>query len=110
MQEEEVRLSKEVDELCGQARAVDEAEDEQFGPAQRGDELPEELQHRQSRLSKIRAAKARLEAEQAQADDAKAGIRMTNGDPLAVGGTSNGTMAFRTTRIRVTLPIPKAAS
>jgi len=33
--------------------------------------LPEERQHRQSRLSKIRAAKARLEAEQAQADDAK---------------------------------------
>ena len=71
LQEEEARLSKEVDELCGQARAVDEAEDEQFGPAQRGDELPEELQHRQSRLSKIRAAKAKLEAEQAQADDAK---------------------------------------
>ena len=71
MQEEEARLSKEVDELCGQARAVDKAEDEQFGSAQRGDELPEERQHRQSRLSKIRAAKARLEAEQAQADDAK---------------------------------------
>ena len=69
MQEEEARLSKEVDELCGQARAVDKAEDEQFGSAQRGDELPEERQHRQSRLSKIRAAKARLEAEQAQADD-----------------------------------------
>ena len=68
LQEEEARLSKEVDELCGQARAVDEAEDEQFGPAQRGDELPEELQHRQSRLSKIRAAKAKLEAEQAQVD------------------------------------------
>jgi len=48
MQEEEVRLSKEVDELCGQARAADEAEDEQFGFAQRGDELPEELHYRQS--------------------------------------------------------------
>ena len=50
MQEEEARLSKEVDELCGQARAVDEAEDEQFGSAQRGDELPEELHYRQSWL------------------------------------------------------------
>lgn len=71
LQEEGVRLSKEVDELYDQARAVDDAEGEQFGSAQRGDELPEELQHRQSRLSKIRAAKARLEAEQAQADNAK---------------------------------------
>ncbi len=71
MQEEEARLSKEVDELCGQAGQIDEAEDDQFGSDQRGDELPEELQHRQSRLDKIRAAKARLEAEQAKADERK---------------------------------------
>lgn len=71
MREEEARLSKEIDELCGQARRVDESEDQQFGPDQRGDELPEELQHRQSRLDRIRAAKARLEADQEKADKAK---------------------------------------
>ena len=58
MREEEARLSKEVDELCGQARRVDESEDQQFGPDQRGDELPEELQHRQGRLDKIRDRKS----------------------------------------------------
>lgn len=71
MREEEARLSKEVDELCHQARTTDEAEDDQFGASQRGDELPEELQHRQSRLDTIRAAKARLEAEQEKTDEAR---------------------------------------
>lgn len=71
MREEEARLSKEVDELCGQARRVDESEDQQFGPDQRGDELPEELQHRQGRLDKIRAAKEKLEADQKAQDEAK---------------------------------------
>lgn len=71
MREEKDRLSKEVDELCGQARRVDESEDQQFGPDQRGDELPEELQHRQARLGKIRAAKEKLEADQKSRDEAK---------------------------------------
>jgi hypothetical protein len=71
MQEEEKRLSKEVDELCRQARRTDEEEDQQFGPDQRGDELPEELQHRQARLDKIRAAKEKLEADQKERDKAR---------------------------------------
>lgn len=71
MREEEARLSEEIDEFCGQAKSTDEAEDACFGVDQRGDELPEELQHRQSRLDKIRAAKARLEAEQEKADQAR---------------------------------------
>lgn len=71
MQEEEKRLSKEVDELCRRARRTDEEEDQQFGPGQRGDELPEELQHRQARLDKIRAAKEKLEADQKERDKAR---------------------------------------
>lgn len=71
MQEEEARLSKEIDELCHQAGRADESEDQQFGPGHRGDELPEELQHRQGRLDKIRAAKERLEADQKARDDTK---------------------------------------
>src|SRR5262249_4362459 len=42
---------------------VDAAEDVQYGPGRRGDELPAELARRESRLAKIRAAKAALEAE-----------------------------------------------
>jgi hypothetical protein len=52
-----------VEELLRRAAAVDEAEDAQYGKGQRGDELPEELARRESRLKKIRAAKAELEQE-----------------------------------------------
>jgi transposase len=68
MQEEERRLEQEIADLCEQAQAIDTREDGLYGADRRGDELPEELQHRQPRLEKIRAAKARLEAAQRAAD------------------------------------------
>ena len=46
-----------------EAAAVDEAEDKQYGKGRRGDELPAELARRESRLVKIREAKAALEKE-----------------------------------------------
>ena len=63
MNETEQRLRKEVDELLRSAAAADEAEDAQYGKGKAGDELPEELARRESRLKKIRAAKAELEQE-----------------------------------------------
>lgn len=63
MQETEQRLQQEVEELLKSAAAADEAEDLQYGKGKRGDELPEELSRRESRLAKIRAAKAELEQE-----------------------------------------------
>jgi transposase len=63
MNETEERLRQEVDELLRSAAAADEAEDVQYGKGKRGDELPEELARRESRLKKIRAAKAELERE-----------------------------------------------
>ena len=51
----------EVKEMLRRAQEIDEAEDEEFGPEYRGDELPAELQRRESRLAKLREAKARLE-------------------------------------------------
>jgi len=71
MQEEERRLSDEIASMCRQAGDVDEAEDARFGADRRGDEVPDELAHRESRLEKIRAAKARLEAEQREKDTAR---------------------------------------
>ena len=50
-------------ELLAQAAARDAAEDAQYGKGRRGNELPEELPRRESRLRKIREAKAELEAE-----------------------------------------------
>jgi transposase len=59
----EERLQAEVDQLLAKAQAQDAAEDEKYGKGKRGDELPAELARRESRLAKIRAAKADLEAE-----------------------------------------------
>ena len=63
MQTEEVRLQQEIGELLAQAESEDQAEDAQHGTNRRGDELPDELQRRESRLKKIREAKAALEEE-----------------------------------------------
>jgi transposase len=62
IQEVEPQLVDEVRRLLGEAERTDEAEDQQFGRAVRGDELPRELRRREGRLEKIRAAKERLEA------------------------------------------------
>ena len=71
MQEEEQRLESEIEALVRQAEAVDEAEDARLGVEVRGDDLPAELRRREERLAAIRAAKARLEAKQRAADDAR---------------------------------------
>ncbi len=63
MNEAEQRLRQEVEELLRSAAAADEAEDAKYGKGKRGDELPEELARRESRLKKIREAKAELERE-----------------------------------------------
>ena len=63
MNETGQRLQQEVEQLLKDAAAADEAEDAQYGKGKRGDELPEELARRESRLAKIRAAKAELERE-----------------------------------------------
>ena len=62
MKEKEGQLSAEVAELLRRAGEVDDDEDRRYGRDKRGDELPEELAFRESRLRKIREAKAALEA------------------------------------------------
>jgi transposase len=71
MCEEERRLRAQIAALTTQAEATDAAEDAAHGPDVRGDELPAELQRREERLAKIAAAKARLEARQADEDRRK---------------------------------------
>ena len=62
MKEKEGQLAAEVAELLRRAGEVDDDEDRRYGKDRRGDELPEELTYRESRLRKIREAKAVLEA------------------------------------------------
>jgi transposase len=70
MKEEERNLRAEVRQLLNQAKAADEEEDARYGKDKSGNELPEELSGRESRLKRIREAKrvleqrAREEAEQ----------------------------------------------
>ena len=71
MQEEEQRLSGEIQALLEAAGAADASEDACFGVDVRGDELPAELRRREERLAAIREAKSRLEAAQRAADDAR---------------------------------------
>lgn len=63
MSEKEKILADEVFELLAQAEAIDQSEDVRFGKDSRGDELPQELRRRESRLAKIREAKQALEDE-----------------------------------------------
>jgi len=61
MGETQRHLRAEVKQLLAQADATDAAEDAEYGADQRGDELPAELQRRESRLKRIREAKRALE-------------------------------------------------
>jgi len=61
MRDKEKQLRDEVKHLLAQAEAADAAEDAAYGADRRGDELPAELQRRESRLTRIREAKRALE-------------------------------------------------
>jgi transposase len=84
MSEKQRQLRDEVNELLAQAEAADAAEDAEYGPDQRGDELPAELQRRESRLQRIREAKRALEA-RAKTEAAAAGkpVEAAKPDPKA---------------------------
>jgi transposase len=60
MKEKQQQLREEVQQLLAQAEAADEEEDRRYG-GKRGDELPEELRRRETRLAKIQLAKKVVE-------------------------------------------------
>jgi len=62
MKEKRKQLRDEVQALLAQAEAADAAEDAEYGADRRGDELPAELQRRESRLQRIREATRVLKA------------------------------------------------
>ena len=63
MKEKERELREEVRRLLAEADRQDEAEDRRYGQDRTGEELPEELRRRESRLERIRQAKRALEEE-----------------------------------------------
>jgi len=56
------QLRAEVEALLAQAEAADAADDAEYGADRRGDELPAELQRRETRLQRIREATRALKA------------------------------------------------
>jgi len=86
----EAQLEAEMAQLLATAERVDHEEDARYGKGRRGDELPDELARRDSRLRKIREAKAALEAEAAaararevEAQAARAGQQAATDDAAA---------------------------
>ena len=79
MLKEESRLTEEIKQLLAKAEAIDQQEDQKYGPDRRGDELPDELARRESRLKRIQEAKRALEAK-AQASAQAARKRVEQGD------------------------------
>jgi hypothetical protein len=101
--EKEKVLAAEVSDLLARAEQTDTVEDERFGKTKRGDELPDELARRQSRLATLRKAKAALEAEAAQAAAEHAA------ELARRKGADDKTVAERAEAARTTaVPKPKA--
>ena len=80
MQEKRTQLRDEVHALLAQAEAADAAEDAEYGADRRGDELPAELQRRESRLARIREATRALKA-RAKDDAAAKGESVESAKP-----------------------------
>ena len=70
MMSDEARLRQEIKALLKEADRTDRREDRRYGAEKSGDELPEELARRESRLAKIQEAKRALE-QQARSDREK---------------------------------------
>jgi transposase len=70
MKEVEPVLAKTVEDWMSQATGADDDDDSTHGSDRRGDETPDWMATKESRLAKIRAAKAALEAEAEAAGEA----------------------------------------
>jgi hypothetical protein len=79
MPEEEARLKREIAKVLAEAESADAAEDAAHGPSCRGDELPQEVARRRTRLAKIQQAKALLE-ERARTEAAEEAARRQEED------------------------------
>jgi len=89
MLKEEASLKEEIKQLLEKSEAIDQQEDDKYGPDRRGDELPQELARRESRLKRIQEAKKVLEAKakaaaqeaqkQREQEDSKSGNKPQHG-------------------------------
>ena len=64
-------LEQEIDTMLSEAADKDAEEDTVFGSDKRGDEMPEDLRDRNSRISRLKACRERLEQEKVKAQKAQ---------------------------------------
>lgn len=106
MKQEEKRLKAEIRRLLENAEAVDKEEDGKYGADRRGDELPEELGRRESRLKRIQQAKRALEEEARAAAEHERKEREANSKRDEVPNAAESPRLFQRfprTRINTTL-------
>ena len=84
-------ITAEVSRMLTEAQATDTAEDRQYGSERCGDELPEALRDRTSRLTRLRACQERLEREAADATaQQQAKIETRRAEEAATGQKKRG--------------------
>jgi len=84
-------LEEEVRKMLAEGEAKDVEEDALYGKDKRGDELPEELRDRKSRLKRLKACKKRLERESAeQAAEQRRKIEQRDSEEQATGKKRRG--------------------
>lgn len=86
MEADEARLTAEIQKMLQRAAAEDAREDAAFGKEQPGSLFTEEITRRQSRLAKLREAKAALEAQAKAAAEAKKAEREAKERERAAAG------------------------
>lgn len=87
MKKQERELADKVAALLRAAEEADAAEDKLYGKKKRGDELPAELARAETRLAKIREAKAALEAEAKAAREAEEAAKQKDDDEPPPSGS-----------------------
>ena len=87
MEKKARELEQEVARLLAEAEAIDAQEDARYGKGRRGDELPDDLRIRESRLKKIRQAMKELEHEAKTKVDEKREQMRHKEQALAKAGT-----------------------
>ena len=105
LKDAEQQLAAEVAQLLREAQRIDEEEDELYGPGRRGDELPEELRSRETRLRKIQELIAAMEAEAKAAAERE---RAEKKKPLAERERRNWRRKWQVSEEGEILPLSKS--
>ena len=84
-------IEEEVQRMLAEATAADAEEDAHYGPARRGDELPEGLGGRRERLKRLKEAKDRLQREaEAAAKAVQEHVEQRRAEEVATGKKKRG--------------------